>query len=224
MREHGYGKQIYPVIAVAAGIWIIVFGLITAKSLRGAYYLLGIFLWLCLFGMWKKCLRVLPAIIVCGGIFFGISYAIDHDPMKAARLGERLAAVLLSVVPGMGVEPARMTRNLSQLHIPRGVTLGMLIARSFVPMLSEEERRIREAMKTRGAGNALNPRILYRAFLIPLVMRLVNISDTLSLSVETRGFSLGNEPYTIYRMERIAAKDILFLAGIAAGSVLAVVL
>ena len=79
-------------------------------------------------------------------------------------------------------------------------------------------------MKTRGAGNVFNPKIFYRAFLVPLVMRLVNISDTLSLSVETRGFSLGGEPYTIYKREKIAAKDILFLAGIIAGSVLAVAL
>lgn len=73
-------------------------------------------------------------------------------------------------------------------------------------------------------ANVFNPKIFYRAFLVPLVMRLVNISDTLSLSVETRGFSLGGEPYTIYKREKIAAKDILFLAGIIAGSVLAVAL
>ena len=45
----------------------------------------------------------------------------------------------------------------------------------------------------------MNPKIFYRAFLVPFVMRLVNISDTLSLSVETRGFSLEKVPYTVYK-------------------------
>lgn len=217
-------KQIYPVIALLSGILIIVFGLLTAKRLSGVYYLLGVFLWLCLFGMGKNCLRVLPGILILGGIFFGISYAIAQNTQKAMGLAVRIAAVMLSVVPGMGVEPVRMTRNLSQLHTPRSVTLGMLIARSFMPMLTDEEKRIKEAMKTRGAGNAFNPKIFYRAFLVPLVMRLVNISDTLSLSVETRGFTLGKTPYTIYKKETIGVKDILFFVGILCGSIVAVVL
>ena len=100
----------------------------------------------------------------------------------------------------------------------------MLIAMSFVPMLKNEIARVREAMKTRGAGSVLNPQILYRAFLVPLVMRLVNISDTLALSVETRGFTLGKAPYTIYKREYFVASDLLFVLGISVGAVLAVAL
>lgn len=224
MTRREYGKKIYPLVALLSGVLIIVFGLVTAKQINGVYYLLGVFAWLCLFGMWKKCLHVLPVIVIFGGIFFGISYAIARDVMKATGLATRLAAVMLSVVPGMGVEPVRMTRNLSQLHTPRGITLGILIARSFVPMLSDEEKRIKEAMKTRGAGSVFNPKIFYRAFLVPLVMRLVNISDTLSLSVETRGFSLEKTPYTVYKKETVCISDVLFILGIAAGAVCTVVL
>lgn len=36
----------------------------------------------------------------------------------------------------------------------------------------------------------LKPKIFYRAFLIPLVVRLTDITDLLSLRVETRGYSL----------------------------------
>ena len=79
-------------------------------------------------------------------------------------------------------------------------------------------------MKTRGAGSVLNPKILYRAFLVPLVMRLVNISDTLALSVETRGFALGKVRYTIYKREKIALSDIMFVLGLIVGAVLVIVL
>ena len=100
----------------------------------------------------------------------------------------------------------------------------MLISMSFVPMLRGEIKRVREAMKTRGAGSILNPKILYRAFLVPFVMRLVNISDTLALSVETRGFALGKVRYTIYKKESLAISDIVYVLGLIAGAVLVVVL
>ena len=87
-----------------------------------------------------------------------------------------------------------------------------------------EIKRIREAVKTRGAGSVYNPKVWYRAFLIPLVMRLVKISDTLSLSVETRGFSLGKEKYSVYKNEIFSWTDLLFIAGLTVGGVLAVVL
>ena len=61
-------------------------------------------------------------------------------------------------------------------------------------------------------GGLLNPAILYRAFLIPLMVRLVNLSDTLALSVETRGFTTYPAPYTVYRPVYLQAKDVAFAA------------
>ena len=67
-------------------------------------------------------------------------------------------------------------------------------------------------MKTRGAGSLLSPGIFYRAFLIPLMVRLVNLSDTLALSVETRGFTTYPAPYTVYRPVHLQARDGAFAA------------
>ena len=139
-------------------------------------------------------------------------------------MANRFGSVLLAAALGMSVEPVDMTRNLSTLKAPRSITLGILIATSFPPVLSAEIKRVREAMKTRGAGSVFNPKIFYRAFLVPLVMRLVNISDTLSLSVETRGFSLEKVPYTVYKKEIVCLSDVLFISGLVAGAICAVVL
>lgn len=59
---------------------------------------------------------------------------------------------------------------------------------------------------------------------MPLVVRLVNISDTLALSVETRGFSADDKNYTVYRDVKFAVKDAAFAVILVAGSVSAVVL
>lgn len=215
----------YPLIAIVAALFVIVFGLAAARNDNLCWYLLGVLVWLCLFGCWKGVLKMLPAFIVFGGAFAGIAYvSAGGDVQAAISMLNRFGALFLGVAISMSVSAVRMTRSLSQIHTPRAITLGMLISMSFVPMLKEEIKRVREAMKTRGAGSVLNPKILYRAFLVPFVMRLVNISDTLALSVETRGFALGGSLYSIYKKEYPALSDVLFILGIVAGAVSVVVL
>lgn len=220
-----FKTKLYPLIAITASLFVIIFGLVAARNENLCWYLLGVLVWLCIFGCFKGVLKMLPAFIVFGGAFAGIAYASAGGDFQAAlSMLNRFGALFLGVALSMSVAAVRMTRSLSQVHTPRSITLGMLIAMSFVPMLRGEIKRVREAMKTRGAGSILNPKILYRAFLVPFVMRLVNISDTLALSVETRGFALGKVRYTIYKKEKIALSDIVFVLGLIAGAVLVIVL
>lgn len=214
----------YPLIALFAGAVVLVFGLIGAKSVAVSYFLAGVIIWYLAFGYAVALLHVLPLALILGGIFAGIVYGASQDPVSALAMANRFGALFLAAVPGMSTSPVRMTRALSEARTPRSVTLGMLIAMSFVPMLKGEIKRVREAMKTRGAGSILNPKILYRAFLVPLVMRLVNISDTLALSVETRGFALGKAPYSVYKRESVVLSDILFALGIVGGALAAVII
>ena len=220
-----FKTKLFPLIAITASLFVIVFGLVVARNENLCWYLLGLLVWLCIFGCFKGVLRMLPAFVVFGGAFAGIAYASAGGDLQAAlSMLNRFGALFLGIALSMSVAAVRMTRSLSQVHTPRAITLGMLISMSFVPMLKGEIGRVREAMKTRGAGSVLDPKILYRAFLVPFVMRLVNISDTLALSVETRGFTLGGSLYSIYKKEYPALSDVLFLLGIVAGAVLVVVL
>lgn len=225
MRFLSFKKKIYPIFVFLTSLFFIVFGLVMARNKNFGRFMLGAYVWLFLFGCRKGCLHVLFPFIVVGGIVGVIAYfAYGRDLIAAIAMVNRFGAVFLAVALGMSMQPIDMTRSLATLKVPRGVTLGMLIATSFPPVLRAEKQRVREAMKTRGAGSALNPKIFYRAFLVPLVMRLVNISDTLSLSVETRGFSLEKTPYTVYKKETLCISDALFILGIAAGAALTVVL
>lgn len=220
-----YKKNFYPLFAVLSALLIMAFGLVSARSISGSYFLIGAFIWLIIFGCYKQCLKVLPMFIVFGGFFALIAYLTsDKNPVSALAMANRFGAVFLAIVPGMSIQAVAMTRNLSALHTPRGITLGMLIVMSFIPVLTTEIKRVREAMKTRGAGSLLNPKIFYRALLIPLVTRLVDISDTLALSIETRGFTLEKGNYTVYKKENINIYDVLYLLGILSGGILAVVL
>lgn len=213
---------VYPLLSVLSCVVILVFGLITAKSVISSVYLAGVWLLFLAFGYWKSCLAVLPFAAVSSAVFCGVTYALSQDVVATYAAANRILAVCVAVIPGLALEPTAAVRNLASLRAPRMITLGMMIALGFFPLLKKETGRIREAMKTRGAGNVLKPAVFYRAFLVPLVVRLVNISDTLALSVETRGFSAENKNYTVYRDIAFRWKDALFAALLTAGSVTAV--
>jgi energy-coupling factor transport system permease protein len=225
MNFFKYKSKLNPLVALVAAIGIIVFGLVMARSVVCSYFLLAVYVWLYAFGCYRACIKTLPAFIIVGGVFGIIAYfAYGSDISAAVAMVNRFAAIFIAAIIGCSVEAVSITRSLSQLHTPRSITLGMLIATSFVPVLKLEIKRVREAMKTRGAGSVLNPKVFYRAFLVPLVMRLVGISDTLSLSVETRGFTLGKAKYTVYKREIVALSDIIFLLAIVAGAFVTVIL
>lgn len=225
MNFLSFRPRLYPLVAIVAALFIIIFGIATARAENCSYFLIGVFFWLSIFGCFRNCIKMLIPMIIFGGIFATITYCSSGGNMLSAlAMVNRFGALFLGVAASMSVDAVRMSRALSQVHTPRSVTLGMLISMSFVPMLKGEIKRVREAMRTRGAGSILNPRIFYRAFLIPFVMRLVNISDTLALSVETRGFALGKVPYTIYKKEYVVLSDVIFIAVLVAGAVVAVIL
>ena len=220
-----YKKNLNPIVALISTLIIMVFGLVMSTKTECSYFLIGTTLWLVLFGCYKQLYKLLIVFILFGGFFAIIAYfTMGRNLSAAISMLNRFGTVFLAIVPSTSIQAVAMTRNLSQIKVPRYITLGMLITMSFIPVLKVEIKRVREAMKTRGAGSLLNPKISYRAFLIPLVTRIVDISDTLSLSVETRGFTSGKSKYTIYKKETINILDIMYLLGFVVSIVLMVVL
>lgn len=225
MSEKLLVKQpIYPLFGLLSSILILVFGLITAKNAVCIWFLGGMWFLFMAFGYWRSCLAVVPVAVVMSAVLAGVTYAISRDVPSTYAAVNRILAVCIAVIPGLALSPIYLVRNFSTLKIPRAVTLGMMITLNFFPLLGGEVRQVREAMKTRGAGSVLSPQIFYRAFLIPLIIRLVNISDTLALSVETRGFAIGATDFSVYKTVRIRALDVVFLLAVLLACVLVVVL
>lgn len=216
-------NPVYPLLSIIASVIVLVTGLVTAKTVVSAAYVAGVWLLLLVFGYWRCCLAVIPFAAIMSALFCGVTYALSNDTAATFAAANRILAVSVAVIPGLALEPVLAVRNLSGLRAPRMITLGMMIALGFFPLLKKETARVREAMRTRGAGNALDPRIFHRAFLVPLVVRLVNISDTLALSVETRGFDASDKNYTVYKEIKFRLRDAVFAFLLAAGSVTAVV-
>ena len=213
-------RPLFPLIGIGSVILILIFGLLGSEKKICLAYLLIMYALFFVYGYWKSCLAVLPVAVVLCLILGGITFVVSHDPASTLAAVNRILAVCVAVIPGLAMEPIALVRGLSVLKLPRMLTLAMMITLEFFPLLAKEVKQVREAMNTRGAGSLLNPKIFYRAFLIPLMVRLVNISDTLALSVETRGFS--TEPdavYSVYKTVSARPVDIVFLVIVIAGGI-----
>ncbi len=225
-------KPLYPIVSISAAVLTLVGALLLAKTCWGGIFVAEVFLLLCCFGYLRVCLRLLPLLVLYLGLFAGLFYLVSGNAAFACQMAIRMAGVFVAVIPGLCMPPVHLTRCLTALHCPRLVSLGMLITLSFVPVLSGEIRQVRAAMRTRGVTSIWNPTVFYRAFLIPLLVRLVNISDTLALSVETRGFVAEDVHFTIYHPVTMQRRDLCFsalfvmllLAGLALGLIWGVTL
>ncbi len=217
-------SKIHPILGILLSIAITIFGLVKCYDFNTLYFLLGVYLLFIIFGMYKEALMIIPFSAITIIIFSGLTYLINNNINSTIAMTNRLLALSIAVIPGMSIRAVDLTRCLNQLRIPRSITLGMMICLSFVPLLSNEIKNIKEAMKTRGVDSILNPKVFYRAFLIPLTMRLVNISDTLALSVETRGFSMGNKDYTIYKRVSFHPLDFIIIGLVIIGAIALVIL
>ena len=123
-----------------------------------------------------------------------------------------LYAILLARVP-----TGSFLGALSAMRMPKAVGISAAIALRFFPTLGQEYRQIRNAQKFRGlgvgVGNTLThlPSILTN-ILLPLIVRIVKISEELSASATVRGVRFHNEIVS-YRPVRFCGKDAALLAG-----------
>lgn len=204
---------LYPILSIATVLATFIISLITAHmGLSGIFFLVAVYFLLCMFGYFKTCIKIIAFLAIYLTIFYIIFFfASGKNSLFATQMLVRLAGVFIAAIPGIALSPVKLVRNLTQLKCPRLISLGMLITLTFIPLLASEIRTIKNAMKTRGITNPLNPKIFYRAFLIPLIVRLVNISDTLALSVETRGFISNENNFSVYKTVKFTSRDFIFI-------------
>lgn len=198
---------LFPVISILSGITVFFAGLLFVKEPWFPFYLAAVGILYVIFGYGRVLWKATLIFAVLGGITFGITMVFS-PAQNALQNFYRMFLLGLSAVPTVSMPPIDLVRCMNQMHIPRWLTLGLLICIRFFGILGEEFRRIRTAMRLRGIS-AGHPAVWYRAMIIPFMMRLFSISDMLSLSLETRGFQPGM-PASIYRPVRFKRRDFVY--------------
>lgn len=205
-------QPIYPLLAIIASIVILLCGffcslnvnvLMTYLACLGVLYLL--------FGYGKILWKCVLIFFVIGILSATVSLWVERDyPAAAATVG-RILLLGMSSVTLITTPAISLTRSLTQIGMPRPITLGMLVTIRFVPILRGEVTRVRAAMRTRGVDSAwYRLPTIYRAFLVPFMMQLINLSDLLSISLETRGFDLASKDAGVYKTVVFTLRDALF--------------
>lgn len=202
-------NALYPLVCICSSIILLVVGLMYAKNPLFPVYILVVCLLYCIFGFAKTTLKCILIFTIVGSVFGFFSFLVSRNISAAVQMGERVLLIGVSSVPMVTLPPIRLTRCLTQLGFPRIVALGMLIAIRFVPIIGLEVRRVRQAMETRGAKASF-----YRAFVVPVMVRLISMSDTLALSLETRAFDLDQKEATVYEPVHFTLKDGLYMASV----------
>ena len=217
-------NPIYPLISLSSGLLIFCVGLLISKKPALIYLLLALTAVYILFGYTKVLLKAIPLFLIIGSVV-GIGAALTSSSylVGVQTLGRTLLLAYASVIM-VALPPVNLTRNFISLGIPRIITLGMLVTIRFVPILVSEIKQISEAMKTRGARvSVFNLSYLYRAFLLPFLMRIISMSDMMAISIETRGFVLSDRSRKVYKQVGLTKRDIAYalcILGLMTGVVL----
>lgn len=203
--------RIYPLFALICSVLIFVVGLFTVKDKSFYVFLILVSLIYLIFGYTKSLIKVLY-ISVPFSILAGLLALLGSTYLNAYHTGLRLFVLALSVVLSLSIEPVDLVRCLNKIKFPRSLTLGLLISLRFIGIIKHEIVRINMAMKTRGVKmNLWNLKLLFRSFVMPLISRIISISDTLSVSLETRHFTMYGE-HSLYKEVSPSTRDYIFLA------------
>ncbi|MBR1442005.1 MAG: energy-coupling factor transporter transmembrane protein EcfT [Firmicutes bacterium] len=203
---------IHPIAAFLCTFAALIVGMICSKSPYIYGYIIALaVLFSIQISFWAVFLITLT-MSVLGIIFGGVSVIISGNYDTFYITAARFLILGICSVPLLSIPPADLARAMNQLKVPRSLTLGMLITIRFIPILFGEIFQIRDAMRSRGVNVWFyTPKMFYRAFLVPLIMRCVNISDILSLSVETRAFDTESKEASVYKPINFKIRDMIFI-------------
>jgi energy-coupling factor transporter transmembrane protein EcfT len=208
-------QPLHPLASVVLSLLTLALGLTLGRLLNTAVFVGSLCLLYVLAGYGRIVWRVFRLLTPIAAVVAGLAYLAGDSIEGCLMTMGRISLVGLSSVLLLSVHPTRLSRALTQVGCPRIVALALLITIRFVPVLHAETQRIREAMMVRGVRfHWANLCHVYRALVLPLIVRLINISDLLALSVETRAFSLA-EKGKAYRRVSWQLKDALIGAAFA---------
>lgn len=110
--------------------------------------------------------------------------------------------------------PNLLIAGMNRLRAPRAVTIPLSVILRFFPVIWEEQRAIRGAMRMRGlpgsGGMVLHPWQTLEYLLIPLIGTTLRSGEALSISALSRGLGSSAKPSSILPL-KFGPADLLLL-------------
>lgn len=205
--------HIHPLISLIFSLLLFVTGLLFVKEEWFWLYWLTFLVLFLLFRFERTILKTIPFILIFGTIMAGLT-RINGDWSDVLYSFYRVLVLGLASILSISIKPIRLVRSFNQVNIPRWISLGLLIVIRFMQIFCDEIKQIRQAIALRGIHFTETPILWGRAFFIPLIVRVLSISENLAISLEGRAFSIdlkGSSYETICFRRRDGVFSFLFL-------------
>ena len=158
-------------------------------------------------GMWKRALRFILFFVLLYGIELGISKFSEASIVFAIYMFIYFASrmTLIAMFGGYITKTtsvSEMLEALNRMKVPRSIGIPFSVLLRFVPTIKIELKALKENMKIRGIVTSrffllLHPIKYIEYTLVPLLMRMIKISDELSASALIRGLDSDEKRVTL---------------------------
>lgn len=158
-------------------------------------------------GMWKRALRFILFFVILYGIELGISKFSEASIVFAIYMFIYFASrmTLIAMFGGYITKTtsvSEMLEALNRMKVPRSIGIPFSVLLRFVPTIKTELKALKENMKIRGIVTSrffplLHPIKYIEYTLVPLLMRMIKISDELSASALIRGLDSDENRVTL---------------------------
>jgi energy-coupling factor transport system permease protein len=205
-------QPLHPLLSVACAAVALTFGLLLRDATTLLTFVAGLGLIFMMVGYGVLLARIARIVIPLAALI-GVLAALFGGGVSGGLMTFGSISLLgLTIAFAWTIDPTQLARALRQAGAPPLVALSLLITVRSIPTLVGEAVRIRDAMRVRGLSLRHTPlRILYRALVVPLLIRVLTLSESLALALETRAFT-GDPCATIYRPVALHGRDYATLA------------
>ena len=161
--------------------------------------------------MWKRALRFVLFFVLLYCIELGLGKFCEASVVFAIYMFIYFASrmTLIAMFGGYITKTtsvSEMLEALSRMKVPRSISIPFSVLVRFVPTIKIEIKTLKENMKIRGIVTSrffplLHPIKYVEYTLVPLLMRMIKISDELSASALIRGLDSDEKRVTLTELQ-----------------------
>lgn len=169
-------------------------------------------------GIYKKAFYFLAFFSLLLGLEYGMVKISDYDLVFALYmmiffLSRMTLIAMFGAYITRTTKISEMIEALNRMKVPRSISIPFSVLLRFAPTMGYELKALRENMRIRGVIKnkffVLRNPIKYAAYtLVPLLMRMIKVSDELSASALIRGLDSGDNRVTIVEL-RFKVMDLI---------------
>jgi len=209
-------EKLHPLTKMLFLLLIIIFTLLLDDLVHVSIVALLVLVYIALARLLIKLLPFILFYLLSASCLIGLLYFLSGKGIQF-EIGlliflKFFAHIFSGLVLAFTTSPRKMAAALKQLGLPSTILFIFILALRLFPVIIKEYQYIIDSLRLR--NQSIIRVLLFQPQLVifPIMVRSVKLSDELSLSAETRGFSMQNLRLPSLRLQ-FSALDFVFLLG-----------